>query len=447
MKIALALFLFNSLNLSFEYRESSPQTLFPYNYAVSDINPLGHLSNPACLPLWNAVYLNIDYAKPYMFSELNSGNLRAGYGGGNIAVQAAWNRFGIPEYSEDVFEINFGVRPCRLLSIGSGISYYHISISTEDINTKYGKADCKFSFLLFPFEWLEFGYLHENFYSFVNRDSEHNGSDEFIYPNQSLGLALKPARGITIAWNVNKVYYDYINTYSITANMLSCLSIKGGYSRETSTYSFSVNLVYDKFSVSYGMMHHSYLGSTHKFGLTIASGDLAFQEINYNKNLARRALPEKKKRININNCSLDEIKESNLFSSEIAERIIKYRNTMGPLSEKSLVQIGIERKELGNIREYISGLARDADYSGEKKSADTGAKFYRYKKTGYDIDTRKLLFRKLLENGINAATALEITELAKDNNKERLISKIEGSIGIDEQKKKIIIKTCSNILQ
>jgi len=89
MKITLALLLANSLNISFEYRESNPYSLFPYNYAVSDSNPLGHLSNPAYLPLWEAAYINVGYAKPYLLNELNSGNLRAGYSTGNLGAQAA----------------------------------------------------------------------------------------------------------------------------------------------------------------------------------------------------------------------------------------------------------------------------------------------------------------------------------------------------------------------
>ncbi len=177
--------------------------------------------------------------------------------------------------------------------------------------------------------------------------------------------------------------------------MLACLSLKGGYSRETSSYSFSVNFLYDKFSVSYGLTHHTYLGSTHKLGLTIASGDFTLQEINYNKNLARRSLPEKKKKININNCVFEELMESNLFSNEIAERIIKYRDTIGPVSEKGLLQIGITKKEFESIQEYISGLAVEPDLINEKESANTGTKTHRAKiKKGYDVDTRKLLFQR-----------------------------------------------------
>jgi hypothetical protein len=447
MKIALILLFINSLNLSFEYRESNPYSLFPYNYAVSDTNPLGHLSNPAYLPLWDAAYFNINYAKPYLLNELNSGNIRAGYSSDNIAIQAAWNRFGIEEYSEDIFESNLGYRPWKFLSIGSGVSYYHININTEDIKYKYGTTDFRFSMLLLPYEWVNFGYLHENIYSFLNQNTKSNKSKDLIYPNRSFGVALKPARGITATWNINKVYYTYINSFSLTANMLTYLSLKGGYSRETSSYSFSVNFLYDKFSVSYGMAHHTYLGPTHKLGLTIASGDITFQEINYNKTLARHSIPEKKKKININNCLPEELKESDLFPNEIAERIMKYRDTIGPISEKGLIQIGITKKELENIREYISGLVEESESITEKKSINATAKTYRAKiKAGYDIDTRKLLFQRLLENGINAGTALKITEQAKFNNKDELINKIKKLPDIDEDKKKIIIKTCISLL-
>jgi hypothetical protein len=451
MKLALALLLANTLNLSFEYRESNPYSLFPYNYAVSDTNPLGHLSNPAFLPLWEPAYVSIDYVKPYLMDELNSGNLRVGYNFNNAAFQIAWNRFGIKEYSEDVLEGNFGYRPWKFLSAGLGISYFHININTEDIKFKYGTTDFKFSMLLLPYEWINIGYMQENIYSIFDRNikkkKQENNTIDLIYPNQSFGATLKPANGIWFAWNINRTYYSYINSFSVTANMLSCLSLKGGYSRETLSYSFSVNFIYKKFLVSYGLSHHTYLGSTHKLGLTVATCDLLFEELNYNKSLIRHSLPEKKKKINVNDCSFEELIESKLFSQEIAERIIKYRDTIGPISEKGLIQIGISRQELEKIQEYISGLADETIVNNETEPTKTGAKIYKARlKTGYDVDTRKLLFQKLLENGINAGTALKISDQAKSSSKDGLIRKIKESADIDEEKKKIIIKTCIDFL-
>ncbi|MBN2402787.1 MAG: helix-hairpin-helix domain-containing protein [Spirochaetes bacterium] len=451
MKIALILLLANSLTASFEYRETNPCSLFPYNYAVSDTNPLGNLSNPSYLPLREIYYVNTSYAKPYLMEELNSGNLRAGCSTDKLGVQAAWNRFGIRGYSEDVLEGSFGYRPWKFLSAGIGASYYHININTDEIKCREGAADFRFSALLLPYDWINIGYIQENIYSFYNRSLKNKDSDsnteDFIYPNQSLGIALKPARGITFSWNINRIYYGYINSFSVTANMLSCLSLKGGYSRETSSYSFSANFTYAKFMVSYGLSHHAYLGATHKLGLSIAAGDLALEEINYNKSLYRRTLPEKKKKININECSLEELTESNLFTEEIAERVIKYREIIGPINSKGLIQIGIPKNEFESIREYLSGLAPETAQDAGRRAAKAGTGSYKIKTgTGYDLDTRKLLFQKLLENGLSAGTSLKISEHAKTDSKEQLIRKVKEMPGIDEEKKKIIIKICAESL-
>ena len=71
------------------------------------------------------------------------------------------------------------------------------------------------------------------------------------------------------------------------------------------------------------------------------------------------------------------------------------KGNLRPISKKSLLQIGVTHKELKSIEDRIIGLAPD-DRKEEKRKKK---KFYRYKKTarkGYDIDTRKLLFQKLI---------------------------------------------------
>jgi hypothetical protein len=444
MKIAILLFLANSLNLSFEYKDSAPNQLFPYNYAVTDTSPLGNLSNPAYLPLWNTIYLNIDYAKPYMMGELNSGSIRSGYGFKDFAMQAGLSRFGIKEYGEDILEGNLGYRPWKFFSTGAGISYYHVNIKTEDLTFKYGITDFHFSALFLPFEWINLGYSLENINSLINRKEDR---EDFIYPNQSAGIALKPVRGITFTWNTNRTYYGYINTFAATSNLLKCLSLKGGYSRETSSYSFAVIFLYDKFSVSYGLSHHTYLGSTHKLGLTVSTGEFGFEEVSYNKSLFRVSLPEKKKKININESSIEELMDSGLFSKEIPERIIKYREIIGPVTEKGLVQIGITENELKDLKKYISGISNEPELKVlSEKHKVVADKHKNKQKKGYDIDTRKSLFQKLLENDVSAEIALKIAELAKTSGKNEIILSINGLSDINDEKKKAIIKICAELL-
>ncbi len=441
IKIAIALLVAKSLALSFNYKETNPASLFPYYTAASDTAPFSHISNPAYLPLWNAGYLSFDYGKPYQMEEMKSGNMRAGYSGGNKGFQAAWNRFGITEYHEDIYEVSLGCRPWKFISLGTGLSYYHLKIDTEDIKYNNGSFDINSALLLLPFEWILIGFIQENLLSMINGQKE----EDYLYPNRIFGIALKPARGMTLAWNNNKIYYGYINSFSVTANVLPILSLKGGYSRETSSYSFSLSFIFRKLTVAYGMSYHTYLGATHKLGVTMASADYSLEEVDYRKKLRR--LPMKKKKININTCTMEMLTGSGLFSREIAERIIRYRNTIGPLDMKSLIQIGVSEKEFKINRKYITGLAgntRVIDNTGKEGSQARPYKSHQRK--GYDVDTRKQLFKRLLENGLSASTALEIAELARENDKEKLIILIRTSPDIPEEKKESIIEICTELL-
>lgn len=444
MKILLLVLLANTLNQSFNYKETNPNALFPYYTAVSDSSPLGHLSNPAYLPLWQTWYLSIDYGKPYLMEEINSGNLRAGAGVHGFAAQGAWNRFGTKEYIEDIFEGNAGYRPWKFISTGIGVSLYRLNIKTEEIDFSYNVTDFKLAVLLLPFDWLHLGYLQENIHSMADKEKE----EDFLYPASSLGIAVLPARGITLTWNINRMYYGYINNLSITANMLSNLSIKAGYSRETSSYSMAVNLIYSHLTASYGVSYHAYLGSTHKLGITLSSQMLQYDRVNYNKKLYRQVLPERFKTIQINNSSPEELEESNLFSKEIAERIIKYRNVIGPVSYKGLIQIGMAEKELKDRKKYIKGLADDFVPKDENDFPAKIKNRARNKRKTHtrDLDTRKLLFQKLLEKGLSSSDSLQIAEFAKDNGREKVIQMIRESSSIDKKFKPAAIEICEDLL-
>lgn len=441
IKIAIALLIARSLTLSFNYKETNPASLFPYYTAASDTAPFTHLSNPAYLPLWNTGYLSFDYGKPYHMEEMNSGNIRAGYSNGGMGFQAAWNRFGITEYYEDIYEAGFGFRPWKYLSLGAGLSYYHLQIGTEEIKYNHGSFDINSALLLLPFEWISIGFIQENFLALMDR---HKKEEDYLYPNQGFGIAVKPARGITLSWNVNKIYYGYINSFSVSANVLPVLSLKSGYSKETSSYSFSLSLICRKLTVAYGMSYHTYLGATHKLGVTIASMDYSLEQVEYKKRLRR--LPVKKKRININTCTMEMLIESGLFSPGTAERIMRYRNTLGPLSRKSLIQLGFSEKEFKVNRNYITGLTESPRASDYTLKEDSRSKTYEWhKRKGYSIDTRKQLFKKLLENGLDASAALKVAELARENKKGRLIFLIKTSPDIPDEKKDLVIEICTGL--
>ena len=377
IKIAIAILVAKQLMLSFEYKESHPASLFPFYTASEEVSSPGNSTNPACLPMWQFWHISSAYGKPYSIEEINSGNMRLGTGFNDFGFQIGWSRFGIDEYMEDALEGNAGYKICKYLYWGLGVSYYNLHIDTQELSHNKNLTDFRASFLIMPFSWVSIGIQQENIVSIINKDRE-----DMLYPNSSFGITVKPVQGISFTWNINKIYYDYINSYSITSFIHPNLCLKAGYCREISTYSAAFIFLYQNTRVSYGLRHHSYLGLTHIIGVTVTSVPLVFEQVNYNKKLFRRHLPKKRRKVNIKYCELEELTEIPVLSHAEAERIIKYRNIIGPVSRKSLFQIGLSEKEIDQLHDYISGLSPDIVEVKEDKQK-RAAKTFKYKKRNY----------------------------------------------------------------
>lgn len=443
MKIAITILVAKQLILSFEYKENNPDSLFPFYTASEEAASPGNSANPAYLPLWEFWYINSAYGKPYSIQEINSCNIGLGTGFNNFGLQIRWSRFGIDEYMEDVLEGNTGYKICKYLYSGIGLSYYHLNIRTQEISQKENMTDFRLSFLVIPINWIRIGLQLENIVSIINKDRE-----DLLYPNKGFGITVKPVQGIAFTWNINRIYYDYINSYSITSFIHPNLCLKAGYCREISTYSAAFIFLYQKTRVSYGLRHHSYLGLTHTIGVTVTSIPLIFEQVNYNKKLFRQNLPQKRQKVNIKYCNLEELTEIPVLTKVSAERIIKYRDIIGPVSRKSLYQIGLSEKKINQLLDYISGLSPVTVEEKEDKN-EKAFKTYKYSKKDYrdyKINLRKKLFQKLLEIKIKASTAFKIVELAKGNNRKELIREIGNQPDITLKEKTQIINICEKIL-
>lgn len=441
IKIIAALILINTSIASFEYTDTNPASLFPYYTAASDSLPLGNLSNPAYLPLYKTYYINADYGRPYWMEELDSGNIRIGRGFESFALQASWNRFGIDEYRENIFTGSMGYMPWKFLSVGVGVSHYRIDLDTYAASYSYGLTDFSASALVIPIKWLNLSYTYTNIYSAFKKERR-----DIAYPAWSAGLSVSPVKGISFIWNTNRHYYDYINTFCVSASLLPFLNMRAGYSRETSSYSAAVIIRYKHLMVSYGLSHHSYLGLTHKLGITLSgNASLSFEPVNYNKRLISETLPAGFKRIDINNCTFDELIDSEIFPEIICERIIKYRKLIGPVTEKALIQIGLTPAEVNSAGEKIKGLAKEGHENYPDNKEKNEGKKTRSKRF-ISIENRQILFKRLLEEGLSATEALRITNLARYKSHGELIAEIRKCDDIPDEKKNKIIKTCRDLL-
>lgn len=442
MKLFAAALIVRCVIGAFEYRENHPASLSHQLCAVSDTAPLSNLSNPAYLPIWKGIYFSSAYGKPYLLREMNAANIRTGYSTGGFGIQGGWSFFGINEYQEHVLELDFGRRIFPFLFIGGGVSNYRLIINTPDISLHESLFNYRLALLLVPFKWMHISYLQENVQSFFDKKRQ-----DLMYPQWSAGISLNPVNGVFFIWNITSAYYGYINSFAVSTNLLSCLNFKAGYSREISTCSFAVNFFYKSMGISYGIDYHAFLGSTHRIAVTLSTEDLRLEEIQYLKKRLtgkprRSGLPA----IDINKCSIEELETIPVLTKEMAGRIIKYREMIGPITIKALFQIGLDSKQLKEIQEYIHGLSLDEN---DDDNARAGKKYIRNRnnKNGFaTLEKRKELFKKLLQTGLPSGMALRIAELSREKNRDELAREIENMAEIPRSMKVEIRRICDESL-
>jgi hypothetical protein len=439
MRIALIIFIAKTLMTSFEYRENNPTALFPYYYAVDDYSS-GNVSNPAYLPYLGYGYISTSYSQPYSMGDINASSMRLGYGMDKAGYQASWSRFGIDEYREDVLEGNIGYNPGKYLLAGLGISGYRLCVKTENYSFSQSLLDFRASLILIPFQWINLGFHQENINSLIDEQRE-----DILYPGSSFGIMLKPVQGISLLWNINGTYYGYVNSFSISINLLQSLNLRTGYSRETSTYAASFMFIYRLITVSYGLRHHPFLGSTHCLGVSLSTRTLSLERVAYRTRLPAWRSSDTIRKIDINACSVDDLKRIPSLSDGIAERIIKYRNVIGPISRKSLLQVGMSSKEVRSLQRYIFGFASDSVDKQYMKTVKPHRSKRKYRR-GAPLKKRRELFRKLIESGIRASIALSICEHAGKVRKKSLATIIDKLPEISNSNKRLILKICTDTL-
>ena len=440
----LALVIARHQPAAFEYRENGPASLFNYSCAVSDGTPLSNLVNPAYLPLWDTLYLSTAYSKPYMLGDLHATGMFVGASTGRWGIQARWNSFGMDEYMEHTISGDVGLQILPMLSTGIGIDYFRLIVKTEELSTGLELTDIHGALLFMPFRWLHVGFLQEHALG-LNDDARR----DLLYPQSSLGVSLNPARGVSLSWNINKTYYGLLNTIGLSANLLPFLGFRAGYSRETSSWAAAVTILHRFILASYSMQYHSLLGATHSVTVTLSTRGLSLEEIQYTSIVKRRALSDPpKKCIDINNAPPEELLSIPGLGKDIVERIIKYREALGPLSPKALVQIGLSEREVEDLQDYACGLADDHDrrnradrFEGDMGRNRAGGTFH-----AGSVDRRREVFQKLLQAGIPAGTALRIAETARNKRKADIIEEVSRMSDLPAPIRRSIIDICAETL-
>ena len=284
---------------AFEYRETPPASLFPFSQAAADPSLPDAISNPAYLPAIRYPYLHFSGGMPYTLSGLYASSLRAGYGTRGFGIQAAWDRFGLEQYTEHIVELNIGYMPVKYVSIGAGAYYYNLSIDTVETNLRTHQADARASIVISPCRWLDISFLQENIGSIFRKKRR-----DLMFPEWSAGAALKPFRGFAIVYNINSTAAGYVNTISAAANVLKYFSLRAGYAVEATTYAASLSFIYRYIAVSYGIKYHPHLGLTHSVGVTLSALEMNIEPISYGPVFPLTGGKPATEKVDLNACSL-----------------------------------------------------------------------------------------------------------------------------------------------
>ncbi len=181
-----------------------------------------------------------------------------------------------------------------------------------------------------------------------------------LFPEWSTGLLVKPYTGFTLSWNITDTAGGYINSFTAGISPTSFLHLQSGYTPEDTRFAASITVLIKKINLSYSLSSHPFLGYTHSFGITLSSSS-DFETIRY----STPSISIRNTKININSASAEEIKNIPGLCSRSSERIILYREKIGPVSEKGLSQIGLDNDEIASVKRNCYGLERDLRMKGD----------------------------------------------------------------------------------
>lgn len=417
---------------AFEYRGGEPGSLFPFMTAAGQWSVPGIYLNPLSVPDNRGLTLSFYGSRPYSENELHSYTSGVKYSSSDWGAQLLWHSFGTGFYRENSFTAGGGFCLSGILTAACSMTAYRLNVDADDVSYNRTMYDIDAGAGLRPASWIYISFMQNSVFTAATGKQGNS-----LYPERSAGILLFPVRGFSLSWNLTDTAAGYINSFTAEILPSGFLSIRGGYTPEDSRLAASVSVIMKSITASYSLSSHPYLGYTHAFGITYSCGSETETVVQI-----RRDSFTPEKTININRASPDEIRKIPFISVCSAERIILYRDKIGPVSERSLRQIGLNEEEIDSVKNYCFGLARsrsdDSDDDRSFKSAKPGRKIY----ISYKERTRER-FRKLVKEGIDASSAIRYSELPLSTGRNALEEMLSADSTLTEEQKDAVRRTCS----
>ncbi|MGL4368339.1 MAG: hypothetical protein ACRCUT_01505, partial [Spirochaetota bacterium] len=344
----------------------------------------------------------------------------------------SFSRFGTGGYLERTADLSAGIACGALFSCGVKAHACSLTIG-GDLPSRFTLYDADLSARFEPFPLMSFAAFQKNIGSFINPDRR-----DILFPETAFGVTMSPARGIFISYNYNRTFYGGVNSLSCRLYLLSCFMVGGGYSRECGRYAVESAVLYRGVKVSYAWAWHPYLGITHSAGVSFSPSAGIYRPVDISSMKYAESAQEEIV-VDITLCSAQELSHAAEIDEEKAERIIRVRQMFGSVSEKSLTQMGLTSEEKDSVKKHTTGLVSDEDAKKDKaRSREKEKAVWVHKKQ----EQKKDLFLRLVDEGIPAAKALEISRMAQRMNTAELMREINGSAKFTQSEKERIAAVC-----
>jgi hypothetical protein len=433
MNAALVLAAVISLS-AFDYRPEGGEGLFPYESAAASNEPMVNIANPSSLPFQNGFFLSTHAENPYGLRGLGACGTTAGYASGGTGVSASWSRFGMKEYCEDRAFLSVG-RQCGIFSLGVRGHVDRVSIEMSGLRAAETAADADCAVRVDPLPFLSLGCVQQNAGSVFIRSWR-----DLLYPETDLGVSVSPARGIDLSWNYNRTFYGGVNTVSCSVNLFPSFRIGAGYSKETERYAVMSVLLLGGVRISYSFSYHPSLGVTHGAGVSWSPSSTEFTPVDSSSMSYPASGYENAVTVDITGCSADELAGVSGIPDEMAERIVRYRELFGRVSEKTLSEMGLSPSERNAVMAHAEGIIsekQERDETRAKKEREWQAKRSAPKEKAKD------LFLRLVDAGVAPPKALKAAQIAKRKTGADFTKEISLSTEFSAEEKKRIESVCS----
>jgi hypothetical protein len=429
--IATFLCVFTMAMGAFEHGGSEGPLYFPSRQVAQHATQYMVPLSAAALPGRRLTYAHSYYTHPYGMGQMTSRFVSAGFRYSRVGARAGWHRFGIDGYSEDTCTISAGASPLPFLSLGGDIRRYMLRIDTAEIHRNLSTWDTNLSAKLVPIPEVSIIFEQQNIRTLLTGRHAHA-----IYPTRHGGLTVSPFEGCSMNVNITEDFFGRAAAFSVRGALLPSLTCSVGYAPLLESYSAGFTFSWLHMQVTYSFSHHTYLGNTHAFGVTMYTGSFRYTPISPGRKPEDDTYPLPPVVLDIRECGAEELAALSVIDDVYCRRVILYRDTMGPVTEKALYQVGLTGKDISRLLPHLTGLAREKGHTRTRKM-----KFRRISMT-----QRRTLFQKLLQKGVPAHTSLRISEMVQGSSQKDLNRYISSRNDLSPRMKKNIRALCHHYM-